>query len=553
MKDPVSQKLNRPAQPSMLYLFTLVMVPVFLALLLCLSNPTVMDSLPDLGRAQDLITVVLIALAVALACLVQALRSRLQALETARGLDNHAALHDALTGAANRRQFDQRLEEILQESEPACTLLMVDLDRFKPINDLYGHAAGDALLKEITHGIRRLLHADDLLARLGGDEFALLLQGRSDDRGEQLARDVHRFVTRYRLNWEGQRLSVGASIGMVGIHQPGVDAASLLAASDEALYAAKEAGRGAIFAAETGESGDGGSCESSAFRQVETASRTSAPCVRSHVPEDGRKQELHARIMRNLSVEASRDRRRPQGARRRHDVRHWICVEPGTIGDCFVPGMQMRELISDAASHKDGGADFARWVMAMAMTASARLPTAALGRIHFVLPLPASAFVAEPDLADELLRCNALSHHPMRHITFILHGVETHYDSEHLARVHKRLKDSDFRLGYEIRADNLDVLAPLRYIAFDEIHLGRELIAKLRPGSADNATLDAMRAVTEKVQTTLVAACVESEEEAQLLAGAGIRRLTGSISGPARSLHEVLSELPEAGEPGEAS
>lgn len=470
---------------------------------------------------------------------IQHMDLQLLEMEAARYVDNHAALHDALTNAANRRQFETRLSELLADNSPCHALLMIDLDRFKPINDLYGHAAGDALLCEITSGLKQLVRHTDLVARLGGDEFAILLPDASIDKAEQTALDVLRFVLKYRLTWHGERLSVGASIGLVSIDQPELTQSMLLAASDEALYAAKESGRGAIYAADLNTQGD----QPITFRRVNSELNEAFPGKRSHEPEDGSKQEMSASLMTDLSSENTDDRRRPHGARRRHEVRHWVSIEPKSVGDGITPGMLMRELIGDATSKKDGGADFVRWVMAMALDAASRLTPAAIGHIHFVLPVPAKSFVVVPGLVDELLRSNALSLVPIRHITFILHGVHAVYDSPVLKEVHQRFKARDFQMGFEIRADNLEALAPFRHIPFDEVHLGRELIKKLRPGSSDNATLDALLAIMGSNGATLVASCVDSREEADLLISNGVQRFTGPVNGSARSLHGLLAQL----------
>ncbi len=545
MKDMSARKFVNPTDHSVLFLSTLMLTLCVLALWPHLSGVLGIRWLPPIKYAQVIATYCSIAMVIYFGVKVLRLTSRLRELEEARGVDNHAALHDSLTGAANRRHFENSLNQLLEDNTPSHTLLMIDLDRFKPINDLYGHAAGDALLREITAGLKRLVRRDDLVARLGGDEFAILLPGIGNSKAENSALDVLRFVMKYRLTWEGERLSVGASIGLVNINQPGLDAATLLAASDEALYAAKESGRGAVYAADL--SAEPG--QPTTFRRINSELSVAFAGKRSHEPEDGRKQEAGARLMTNLALDDADDRRRVHGARRRHDVRYWVSIEPKTAGNELTPGMLMRELIGDAAAKKDGGADFARWVVAMALSAASRLTPAEVGRIHFVLPVPARAFVVVPTLVDEILRSNALSRVPIRHITFILHGVEAVYDSPVLKEVHQRLSASDFRLGYEIRADNLEVLAPLRYIPFAEVHLGRELMKKLRPGSADNATLDALLAFMDSTGTTLVSSCVDTQEEVGLMTNKGIKRFTGPVSGSPKPLHEVLAGLSRHSDP----
>ncbi len=539
MNNSSAPTSERQGRYTYLYVFSLVLLLSVLALQPHMMSEFQLTLIPAVNNAQGIALFFAIISVAGMGAAVLVLTSRLRKLEVARDAQGHAALHDALTGAANRRHFEIFLDKLINDASPSHALLMIDLDRFKPINDLYGHAAGDALLKEITVGFKRLVQPADLVARLGGDEFAILLTNRSNASIEKSAIDVLQFVASYRLNWENERLSVGTSIGLVNINRKGLSTKDLLAASDEALYAAKEAGRGAIYCAERSNAEN----PTTTFRRINEPAAQTVSSARSHEPVDGRRQELQGLLMASQSSADNTDRRRVHGARRRHEVKHWVRIEPTTVGDAVSPGMSMRELLSDAASKGDGGADFARWVMAMALDSASRLTPAALGRINFVLPLPARALVTVPGLADELMRSNALAHLPIRHLTFILHGVTSVYDSTILKQVCQRLANSDIKLGFEIRADNIEVLAPLRHIAFNELHLGREVIKKLRPGSTDNATLDALLAVVERTETTLVAPNIDTPDEMKLLINKGIKRFAGPVVGTPEPLHNILQRL----------
>jgi diguanylate cyclase (GGDEF)-like protein len=149
---------------------------------------------------------------------------------------------DGLTGLANRRGFDEALQELLRPGVVLSAALL-DLDHFKEINDTGGHAAGDEVLRRVARAWRRALPAGAVLARHGGDEFALLLPGRTGP--EALA-----LVDRLR----GLHPDVGMSCG-VAQHRPRDTAAQLMRRADQALYTAKAAGRGrAALATEPRES-----------------------------------------------------------------------------------------------------------------------------------------------------------------------------------------------------------------------------------------------------------------------------------------------------------
>ena len=164
---------------------------------------------------------------------------------------SYAASHDRLTGLVNRAAFEAMLEEATAKAAeaPFCALF-IDLDRFKHVNDTGGHAAGDALLRDVAHALAAQLRKSDTVARLGGDEFAVLLPQCPIPRSRELAEKLRAAVDGYRLGWEGKTYSVGASIGLVAVNGTHADAAEVLRAADAACYAAKRGGRNQVALAE---------------------------------------------------------------------------------------------------------------------------------------------------------------------------------------------------------------------------------------------------------------------------------------------------------------
>jgi diguanylate cyclase (GGDEF)-like protein len=149
---------------------------------------------------------------------------------------------DALTGLSNRRHFIQVLRDLLANasSESNHTVVMIDLDRFQPINDTLGHSIGDALLCLVAQRLRRETRDDDLLIRLGGDEFVILIT--STARAEPLARRVVDVLSRPFLV-EGHIVTIGASIGIACFPAHGASVDDLMRHAELALYDAKSAGR----------------------------------------------------------------------------------------------------------------------------------------------------------------------------------------------------------------------------------------------------------------------------------------------------------------------
>ena len=155
--------------------------------------------------------------------------------------------HDSLTGLANRAAFEVLLEDATARAaqEPFCALF-IDLDRFKQVNDTGGHAAGDALLRDVAHELAAHVRKSDTVARLGGDEFAVLLSQCPLSQAQTIAEKLRSAVVAYRLTWEGNSFSVGASIGLVRVDTTFTSAADVLRAADAACYAAKQQGRNCV-------------------------------------------------------------------------------------------------------------------------------------------------------------------------------------------------------------------------------------------------------------------------------------------------------------------
>ncbi len=157
------------------------------------------------------------------------------------------AQYDSLTGLANRHRMGARLATILtsfRSAKRSCALLMLDLDRFKQVNDTLGHPAGDDLLKQVSQRLQRIVSAPAEIGRLGGDEFEIIIPD-VDDRGKlgELAQRIIQMISQpYSI--EGARAIIGTSIGIAIAPYDGIEPDELVKSADLALYAAKGGGRG---------------------------------------------------------------------------------------------------------------------------------------------------------------------------------------------------------------------------------------------------------------------------------------------------------------------
>ncbi len=163
---------------------------------------------------------------------------------------NHLSTTDGLTGLLNRRALNEMLEHEINRSARYGTdvsVILCDIDRFKQINDTYGHAAGDRALTAVAGLLQRTVRRSDVIGRYGGDEFMIILPGASLDGAEDLAEKVRQAVQELDLALDGRgplRLSV--SIGVSSCCRPGDDLDRLVSLADAALYASKEAGRNTV-------------------------------------------------------------------------------------------------------------------------------------------------------------------------------------------------------------------------------------------------------------------------------------------------------------------
>ncbi len=165
---------------------------------------------------------------------------------------SHEASHDALTGLINRKEFERRLADLATlpkdpiDAPDKHSLLYIDLDKFKQVNDTAGHAAGDELLRQVTRRMHKELRASDIFARVGGDEFVIILPGCALVDATRVADQVRRAVEGFEFSWNGVVFKVGASLGLVCFESGHDDSAGIVAAADAACYRAKSEGRNRV-------------------------------------------------------------------------------------------------------------------------------------------------------------------------------------------------------------------------------------------------------------------------------------------------------------------
>jgi diguanylate cyclase (GGDEF)-like protein len=156
----------------------------------------------------------------------------------------HAALHDSLTGLANRANFFARIDDALDAEGQLVGVLYVDLDGFKPVNDHFGHGVGDQVLVTIARRLEHAVRPTDVVARLGGDEFVDLCPVVGSDAEVQAI--AQRLVEQAEqpIDVDGHAVQIGASVGVAVARARSCSSDSLVEAADAALYAVKGGGKG---------------------------------------------------------------------------------------------------------------------------------------------------------------------------------------------------------------------------------------------------------------------------------------------------------------------
>jgi diguanylate cyclase (GGDEF)-like protein len=187
-----------------------------------------------------------------IASLARELGPRLAAAKAVHEAEQRAVL-DHLTGLRNRGEFQRTLDSYrAQKQPPPATLIYVDLDHFKRLNDTLGHAAGDSALKHIARVLEAAVREGDLVARIGGEEFAVWLPRARLPEGLEVAERIRDSIATREWHWAGTRYPLTASGGAAAFPDPIGDLQNLPAAADAALYRAKQAGRNRVEKATLG-------------------------------------------------------------------------------------------------------------------------------------------------------------------------------------------------------------------------------------------------------------------------------------------------------------
>lgn len=434
-----------------------------------------------------------------------------QRIEEATAQLAFQARHDPLTGLLNRREFEQRLERVLgtvQAGGEECSVLFIDLDRFKPVNDSCGHLAGDELLRQISRLFQSRLREEDTFARLGGDEFGIILVDCNSPRARQVAEDLCALAGAYRFIWQDKVFAVGASIGLTVITRDVRNTMDILTACDAACYRAKDEGRGQV-------------CEHSA-------------CTPERRRENGGWPErIAAALAENrLQVEAL-----PLVSLQATEGQVYLAELAGRLTEPGGRPVALSALI-DAAERYDLGPEIDRYFVEVAARSLARVRQEERS-MYCLVPLTAASLLRD-DSTDFLAA--ALERNGIRGTGLCLLITEE-TAARHTASTFEFVQAARL-LGCQIALDDfgggLSSFSHLRAIAPDCIKLNASLTHDIENNHTSATLLRAIQEIAHDLGIRTIAANIEDPAMRHPLAAIGIDFAQGGAFAPREPLEAWL-------------
>ena len=432
-------------------------------------------------------------------------RSRAE-LEASRAQAERLAFHDSLTGLPNRALFEDRLGIALGRRDVCTAVLLLDLDRFKNVNDTLGHQAGDALIREFGERLTHLIRHGDTVARLGGDEFAVLVEGAALVDVRNLA---NRILAEVRRPFElgGAQAYVGVSIGVALSHESCSDPLELVRKADIALYSAKDSGRDA-YRLFTPEMDKNVKLRSTVEVELRSAIDSGTGLCLHYQPEVGNDGRI-------VGVEA---------------LLRWEHPERGLmLPSRFVTVAEETGLIVPLGD----------WVLRQACLASLHWP-----ELFVAVNLSPVQFRA-PDFFDRLMRIVREAGADPRRIQLEVTERVLLQDDESVRAILGRLHAAGFTIVLDDFGTGYSSLSYLRKFEIDKIKIDGSFVQHLGEEADCAAIVTAVLALGRAMGLTVAAEGVETAEQVQFLKIAGCLEMQGhffSHAVPAAAIGGLLGK-----------
>jgi diguanylate cyclase (GGDEF)-like protein/PAS domain S-box-containing protein len=406
------------------------------------------------------------------------------------------AHHDALTGLANRAAVTQQIEEAAARQRrrgESFTVLLLDLDRFKHVNDTLGHSAGDALLRQAAARLKALLRETDVLARLGGDEFAIIQSGETSQREAASAladRIIEIFAKPFDI--DGNEVNIGTSIGIALAPEHGTNPDSLLKMADMALYGAKSAGRNGyrFFDPGMGAAADARLALENELRRA----------IAQNEFELHYQPIIDTKTRRICSAEAL--------IRWRHPTKGLIAP------DNFIPLAEDTGMIAQIGT----------WVLRTACADAAAWPA----NVKVAVNLSPVQF-RKTDLADAVMTALAESGLPPERLEVeITETALIESAAECLPALH-RFKNAGIAIALDDFGTGYSSLSQLTMFPFDKIKIDKSFTQNLTKRAECAAIISAALTLAQNLDIATTAEGVETNDQYKLLRLAGVTSLQGYL------------------------
>jgi diguanylate cyclase (GGDEF)-like protein len=422
----------------------------------------------------------------------------------------YMAHHDALTGLANRVRLQERLDDALTSAANGAGdvgVLCLDLDGFKAVNDTLGHPVGDALLRAVAGRLSGLLRQGDMLGRFGGDEFAILqVQGapQPSSAASLATRAVEALAEPFSL--EGQRVIVGASIGIAIAPVDGLESATLLKHADLALYRAKKAGRGRykFFEPSLHE-------EAQARRLLDLDLRRALAAGEF---------EMHYQPVIHVAT---------RSVRGFEALLRWRHPERGLIPPSeFIPLAEEAGLI----------VPLGEFALRSACAEAGKWPS----DLRIAVNLSPAQFYGTRivDVVEEALADSCID--PRRLELEITEGVLLQESESTMTALH-RLRSLGARIAMDDFGTGYSSLGYLRVFPFDKVKIDKSFVSDIHARADSEAIVKAVLGLCAELGITTTAEGVETESQLEILAAAGCTEVQGYLFDPPRPGADVAAML----------
>ena len=426
------------------------------------------------------------------------------------------ATHDALTGLRNRSAFEHTLNDYCQtsvEDGSVHSLCFLDLDRFKIINDTAGHAAGDALLREVGRLVREQMRRHDVVARLGGDEFGILLIDCELDDARVIAERLIERIGRIRFSWGGRVYEVGASVGIARLDAETPLAADVMSRADVACYAAKAAGRNRVSIYHLSE-GDA--------RRHHAELHTAAG-IRAALDND--RFVIFAQEIRDL---------RPSG--RLHSHCELLVRMRDERGELLSPGAFI-----PAAERYGLMAAIDRWMISRVLRHLDRA-ILAVPRLSVSINLSANS-LDDPALLAFLAAELEQSTLPPHRLRFEITETSLINNITHAGKLVEDLRAAGYAIMLDDFGAGLSSFAYLEQFPADYLKIDGSFVRKLAGNSIDRAIVESINDVGHKIGAVTIAEFVEDERTLELVREIGIDMAQGWHIGRPEPIEDLLMRL----------